>query len=147
MGAAARAAHAAGGEVLGVMPGFLRRREVIYDAVEPVVVKTMHARKRIMFEQSHAFAVFPGGIGTLEEVVELLSWRRLDLHAKPIVFLDQDRFWQPFFALVQHTIEAQLTPAWAPRMWRSVERADQVLPAIRDALTRSEAAAAVLERA
>ena len=134
MGAAAKAAHAAGGAVLGVMPDFLRRHEVIYDEVETVVVKTMHDRKRIMFEESNAFAVFPGGIGTLEEVVELLSWRRLALHSKPIVFLDQDGFWRPFFALIEHTVRAGVTPAWASDMWRSVNTAAEVLPAIRAAL-------------
>ena len=136
MGAAAKAAHAAGGAVLGVMPEFLRRREVIYDEVETVVVKTMHERKRIMFEQSDAFAVFPGGIGTLEEVVELLSWRRLGLHAKPIVFLNQDGFWSPFYDLIQHTVDARVTPSWASDMWRSVARAEEVLPAIRAELAR-----------
>jgi uncharacterized protein (TIGR00730 family) len=98
MGAGAKAAHSAGGKVLGVMPDFLRRHEVIYDEVETQVVSNMHDRKRIMFENSDAFAIFPGGVGTLEEVVELMSWRRLDLHRKPIVFLDLNDFWGPFFA-------------------------------------------------
>jgi uncharacterized protein (TIGR00730 family) len=148
MGAAAKAAHAAGGRVFGVMPEFLRRREVIYDEVETLVVKTMHERKRIMFDQSDAFAVFPGGIGTLEEVVELLSWKRLELHDKPIVFLDQDGFWRPFYTLIDHTIAARVTPDWAPRMWRSVERAADILPVIREVLGERtpEPAAAVVER-
>ena len=134
MGAAARAAQGAGGAVLGVMPEFLRRRELLYDGVETVVVETMHERKRVMFEQSDAFAVFPGGIGTLEEVVELLSWRRLELHAKPIVFLDHQGFWRPFFDLIQHTVEARFTPPWACGLWRSVETVEAVLPAIRSEL-------------
>src|SRR5271170_1930192 len=83
MGAAARSAHAAGGQVLGVMPDFLRRHEVIFDTVETVIVSNMHERKMRMFEESDGFAIFPGGIGTLEEVIELMSWRRLDLHRKP----------------------------------------------------------------
>ena len=140
MGAAAKAAHGAGGAVFGVIPDFLRRREVIYDEVETVVVRTMHERKRIMFEQSDAFAVFPGGIGTLEEVVELLSWRRLALHAKPIVFLDQDGFWRPFFDLIRHTVEANVTPPWVGETWRSVSDVEAVLPTIRAALaTRDQA--------
>ena len=120
MGAAAKAAHAAGGKVLGVMPGFLRHQEAIYDEVETVVVRNMHERKRIMFDQSDAFAVFPGGIGTLEEVVELLSWRRLHLHEKPIVFLNLNRFWDPFFALIDHTVRERVTPEWLPGSWGSV---------------------------
>ncbi len=136
MGAAAKAALAAGGEVLGVIPDFLRTPEVVYDAAPTVTVASMHARKRIMFEQSDAFAVFPGGVGTLEEVVELLSWRRLGLHRKPIVFLDQDGFWRPFFALIDHTVAAKVTPEWATDMWRAVSRVEDVLPTLRAELVR-----------
>ncbi|WP_395942382.1 TIGR00730 family Rossman fold protein, partial [Brevundimonas aurantiaca] len=86
MGASARGAHEAGGRVLGIMPAFLRSRERLFDEVETVVVTSMHERKQLMYDQSDAFVVAPGGIGTLEEVVELLSWKRLDLHQKPVVF-------------------------------------------------------------
>ena len=139
MGAGAKAAHAAGGEVLGVMPDFLRRHEVIYDEVETKVVTNMHDRKRIMFENSDAFAIFPGGVGTLEEVVELMSWRRLDLHRKPIVFLDMHGFWQPFFALMAHTVEQKFTPAWLPDTWGSVKTVAEVLPMIRKMRADAEA--------
>ena len=138
MGAAAKAAHGAGGRVLGVMPEFLRRREVIYDTVETVVVATMHERKRIMFEQSDAFAIFPGGVGTLEEAVELMSWRRLDLHRKPIVFLDIKGFWRPFFAMIDATIDHRVTPPWLPDTWRAVGTVDAVLPAVRRMITDSD---------
>src|SRR5262245_5410184 len=111
MGRCARAAHEAGGEVLGIMPRFLERREIVFEAVPHRMVETMHERKHIMFDESDAFVVLPGGIGTLEEAVETLSWRRLELHWKPVVFLSEDNFWDPFFALMQHTIEANLTPA------------------------------------
>ncbi|MDP3174110.1 MAG: TIGR00730 family Rossman fold protein, partial [Phenylobacterium sp.] len=84
MGACARAAHEAGGAVLGVIPDFLTAREGALDLVETLVVTSMHERKQIMFDRSDAFVVLPGGIGTLEEVVELLSWRRLDIHRKPV---------------------------------------------------------------
>ena len=100
-----------GGEVLGVMPRFLERREIVLEEVPHRMVDTMHERKFTMFEESDAFVVLPGGIGTLEEAVETLSWRRLDLHKKPVVFLSEDDFWAPFFALVRHTVEAGLTPA------------------------------------
>ena len=111
MGRCARAAHEAGGDVLGIMPRFLERREIVFEAVPHRMVDTMHERKHIMFDESDAFVVLPGGIGTLEEAVETLSWRRLDLHRKPVVFLSEDDFWEPFFALMQHTIDAGLTPA------------------------------------
>ncbi len=78
MGACAMAAHEAGGKVLGVIPHFLKEKERRLDVVETIVVSSMHERKQIVFERSDGFVVLPGGIGTLEEVVELLSWRRLD---------------------------------------------------------------------
>lgn len=142
MGRAAKAAHAGGGEVLGVMPEFLRRREVIYDDVETVVVRNMHERKRIMFEQSDAFAVFPGGIGTLEEVVELMSWRRLGLHGKPIVFLDLKGFWAPFLALIEHHVAEGLTPPWLPETFDVVRQTADVLPMIRRRLAAKTTATA-----
>ncbi len=111
MGRVAKSAHEAGGDVLGIMPRFLERREITYEAVPHRMVDTMHERKHIMFDESDAFVVLPGGIGTLEEAVEMLSWKRLDLHRKPIVFLSEDGFWAPFFTLMEHTVEANLTPA------------------------------------
>ena len=131
MGATARAAHGAGGKVLGVMPTFLQSREGELSEVETVFVQSMHERKAIMFEQSDAFAVLPGGIGTLEEVVELLSWRRLALHAKPIVFLNLGGYWTPLFDLLRHTVEQGLSPNWFMDSFRSVDNAREVLPAIR----------------
>ena len=95
MGACATAAQAAGGRVLGVMPQFLISREHILPKVETVVVDTMHERKIRMFDEADAFAVLPGAIGTLEEAIELISWRRLGLHAKPIVFYNPGAFWAP----------------------------------------------------
>jgi uncharacterized protein (TIGR00730 family) len=131
MGAAARSVHASGGRVLGVIPEFLQVREVMYDEVDTVVVPNMHERKRLMFEQSDAFAVFPGGIGTIEEVVELISWRRLNLHDKPIVFLNLGGFWDPFFALIEHTVAHKLTPAWLAPTWRVASTVDEILPLAR----------------
>lgn len=130
MGRCAKAAHAGGGEVLGVMPRFLERREIVLESVPHRMVETMHERKMIMFEESDAFVVLPGGIGTLEEAVETLSWRRLDLHKKPVVFLSEDDFWAPFFTLMQHTIAAKLTPEsfnGAVAYVRSVEECFAVL--------------------
>lgn len=110
MGAAARAAHEAGGWVLGVMPHFLRSRERLFDEVETIVVESMHERKRLMYDRSDAFIVAPGGVGTLEEVIELLSWKRLDLHRKPILFLDLDGYWAPLFRLLENTVRTGFTP-------------------------------------
>ena len=131
MGAGAQGAHAAGGEVLGVMPNFLRRNEVVYDAVPTVIVETMHERKMRMFDESDAFAIFPGGIGTLEEVIELMSWRRLDLHRKPIVFLDMDGFWTPLYGVFEHLIAEKVMPDWMPDTWGSVRTVAEVLPTVK----------------
>lgn len=89
MGAVADAALAAGGEVLGVLPDFLRTAELAHEGLTRLeVTDSMHARKRRMFELSDAFVAFPGGIGTLEETIEILTWRQLGLHAKPILICD-----------------------------------------------------------
>lgn len=110
MGACARAAHEAAGDVLGIMPRFLLQKERIYTDVEHRIVEDMHTRKQMMFDESEAFIVLPGGIGTLEEAVEILSWARLGLHAKPMAFLDEDGFWSPFFELIEKIIEGGFIP-------------------------------------
>ena len=117
MGASARAAHAAGGRVLGVMPGFLRSRERLFDEVETVIVPSMHERKTLMYDQSDAFVVAPGGVGTLEEVIEVLSWKRLDLHAKPVIFLNLNGFWDRLIDVMEHTIAERMTPASFREAW------------------------------
>ena len=130
MGATARAAHAAGGQVLGIIPDFLVGKERALETVEHVVVTSMHQRKQMFFEQSEGFVILPGGIGTLEEVIELLSWRRLDLHTMPVVFYNPDDFWGPLFALFQHTVDAKLTPAAFMGAWTVVDRVEDIVPAL-----------------
>lgn len=127
MGAAARAAHEAGGRVLGIMPAFLRSRERLFDEVETVVVTSMHERKQLMYDQSDAFIVAPGGVGTLEEVVELLSWKRLDLHHKPVVFLNLGGFWNGFFDLIRHSVAQGLTPAAFLDAWTVAETVQEAI--------------------
>jgi uncharacterized protein (TIGR00730 family) len=146
MGACARAVHDAGGRALGVMPDFLRQNEVLYDEVETIVVRSMHERKSLMFEQADAFAILPGGIGTLEEVVELMSWRRLGLHHKPIVFYSPDGFWEPLFELMRHTVTQKLTPPGFMQIWRTVDQVEAILPAMRELLSNGDGEAAALPR-
>ena len=131
MGACAKAAHEAGGQVLGIIPHFLKERERRLDIVETVVVDSMHERKMMMFERADGFVVLPGGIGTLEEIVELLSWRRLDLHVKPVVFYSPDSFWEPLFKLFQHTVDQHLTPPSFMASWSSVGTIEEIVPALR----------------
>ena len=132
MGACARAVVAGGGRPLGVIPEFLMRPEVAYEEAELVVVGSMHERKARMFEAADAFAVLPGGIGTLEEVIELMSWARFGLHAKPIVFYSPQSFWAPLLDLIDHTIDAGFTPAEFAVTYRAVERIEDVLPVLLD---------------
>jgi uncharacterized protein (TIGR00730 family) len=105
MGVLANAALKAGGRVVGVIPRFLLKREAGHPALsETVVVETMHQRKLQMFERSDAFVILPGGIGTLEEFFEVLSWRTLGLHAKPIAILDLNGYWAPLAALLRGVV-------------------------------------------
>jgi uncharacterized protein (TIGR00730 family) len=131
MGACARAAERAGGRVLGIIPEFLTQHERALHSVETVVVGSMHERKMRMFEEADAFAILPGAIGTLEEVIELLSWRRLALHAKPIAFYNPGGFWDPLFTLFQTFIDHRLLPAVFSDCWGAVEDVDDLLPALR----------------
>ena len=130
MGAVARAAHTAGGEVLGIIPTFLVGKERALEVVEHIIVDNMHERKMLMFQRSDSFIILPGGIGTLEEVIELLSWRRLDLHHMPVVFYSPDGFWDPLFALFQHTVNARLTPESFMGAWSVVETVEEIVPAL-----------------
>jgi uncharacterized protein (TIGR00730 family) len=130
MGAVAVAAHEARGEVLGIIPTFLVGKERALEIVEHIIVDNMHERKMLMFQRSDSFVILPGGIGTLEEVVELLSWRRLDLHAKPVVFYNPRGFWEPLFRLFQHTVDERLTPPGFMSAWTSVETVDEIVPAL-----------------
>ncbi|MGH7804562.1 MAG: TIGR00730 family Rossman fold protein, partial [Candidatus Binatia bacterium] len=107
MGLVADAALEANGEVVGVIPRFLVDLEVAHRGLTELrVVETMHDRKRVMAELADGFVVLSGGFGTLEEAIEVVTWRQLGLHSKPVVFLDVDGFWRPFVALVEHLIAA-----------------------------------------
>ena len=133
MGASARAAHEAGGRVLGVMPGFLRSRERLFDEVETLIVPSMHERKTIMYDQSDAFVVAPGGVGTLEEVIEVLSWKRLDLHSKPVIFLNLNGFWKPLLAVMEHSIAEKMTPASFRQAWVVCDTVEAAIAAMQGA--------------
>jgi uncharacterized protein (TIGR00730 family) len=106
MGLCADATMAAGGRVTGIIPRHLHDIEVGHHGVTRLLVtENMHERKRLMFELSDAFAVLPGGLGTLDETFEIITWRQLGLHDKPIVVIDVEGYWQPFQAMVQHIVE------------------------------------------
>ncbi|HHI89223.1 MAG TPA: TIGR00730 family Rossman fold protein [Hellea balneolensis] len=112
MGACAGAARDAGGSVLGIIPEFLIARERQLSGIEQIIVKTMRERKQLMLDNSDGFLVLPGGIGTLEEAIEILSWLRLHLHDKPMVFVDGNGYWAPLMQLLHHTIKTGFAPEW-----------------------------------
>ena len=105
MGLLADAALAAGGRVTGIIPAHLRAAEAAHHGVTNlVVVDSMHERKRLMAERADAFAILPGGIGTLDELFEIVSWKQLALHAKPILLVDIGGYWAPLRALLDHIV-------------------------------------------
>lgn len=106
MGAAADGALSAGGRVIGIIPEHLKDREAAHSGVtEMVVVDSMHVRKQKMFERSDAFCVLPGGLGTLDETFEIITWKQLGLHDKPIVLLNLNGFWDPLLEMVRRQVE------------------------------------------
>jgi uncharacterized protein (TIGR00730 family) len=103
MGETARAVLAAGGHVTGIIPEFLVRKERMLEGVhELIVTRSMHERKTAMFERSTGFVALPGGIGTLEELAEILTWAQLKQHARPVILCNVDGFWNGFLALLDH---------------------------------------------
>jgi uncharacterized protein (TIGR00730 family) len=138
MGLMADACLQAGGQVVGIIPEFLRSREVGHGAVtELVVVDGMHVRKQTMFDRSDGFVILPGGLGTLDETFEVLTWKQLRLHDKPIVVADIAGYWQPFGALIDHVIGAGFAGPAMRKLFTVVDDVDQIVPA-------AEAAAAPL---
>src|ERR1700742_4477557 len=138
MGAVAKATLDHGGTVTGIIPDFLTRREhALGGAQELIVTHDMHERKRLMFERSDAFVALPGGIGTLEELVEQLTWQQLGRHSKPILLANIDGFWEPFFDLLGHMrATAFIRPSLAVDILKA-ERVEDILPRLRAAAARA----------
>jgi uncharacterized protein (TIGR00730 family) len=131
MGLTANAALKSGGKVVGIIPTFLLKREAGHpNLTETVVVETMHERKLEMFERSDAFIILPGGIGTLEEFFEVLSWRTLGLHTKPIVIIDQGGYWQPLEALLKSIVDGGFADRGHLDHVVFVKGIDAILPAL-----------------
>jgi uncharacterized protein (TIGR00730 family) len=136
MGLLADAALAAGGEVIGIIPGLLRDAELAHQGVtELMVAGSMHERKRLMAERADAFAVLPGGIGTLDEMFEIVTWRQLGLHAKPIFLVDVAGYWQPLTHLLDHLAAQGFTAALAPRLLQIVPGVSELMTALSHAQT------------
>ena len=134
MGAVATAVLDHGGKVTGIIPEFLTKREnALSRAQELIVTHDMHERKRLMFERSDAFVALPGGIGTLEELVEQLTWQQLGRHSKPILLANIENFWEPLLQLFAHMRStAFIRPTLALDILKA-ERVEDILPRLRAA--------------
>jgi hypothetical protein len=137
MGAIATSVLDHGGMVTGIIPDFLTARENALARVqEMVVTPDMHERKRLMFERSDAFVALPGGIGTLEELVEQLTWQQLGRHSKPVLLANIDGFWEPLFALLTHMRSTQFIRAGLQVDILKADRVEDILPRLRAAAAR-----------
>src|SRR5215831_11588739 len=134
MGALADSVLDHGGMVTGVIPDFLVNREHMLARVqERVVTRDMHERKRVMFERADAFVALPGGVGTLEEVVEQMTWAQLGRHKKPILIVNIERFWDPLCALLDHMERLEFIRPGLTVSYLVAERVDEVLPKLIEA--------------
>jgi len=134
MGALATAVLDHGGTVTGIIPDFLIAREqMLSRAQEVVVTRDMHERKRNMFERADAFVALPGGIGTLEELVEQLTWAQLGRHRKPILIANIKQFWDPLLALLEHMKSLAFIRSDLLVEFLVVERVEDILPKLRTA--------------
>lgn len=134
MGAVATSVLDHGGTVTGIIPDFLRMRENALTRVqEMVVTPDMHERKRLMFERSDAFVALPGGLGTLEELVEQLTWQQLGRHAKPVLLANIDGFWEPLFSLMAHMRQTQFIRAGLSVDILKADKVEEIIPRLRAA--------------
>lgn len=132
MGRIAHAVMNAGGDVVGIIPRFLHDREIMLKEVsELIVTQDMHERKRLMFDRSDAFVALPGGIGTLEEVVEMMTWSQLGQHEKPILLVNVKNFWAPLHRLLEHMVGTGFIPAGRDVLYEMVDDVAATLPTLR----------------
>ena len=144
MGAIAKSTLDHGGNVIGIIPEFLISREHALARVQELIVThDMHERKQRMFEEADAFVALPGGVGTLEEVVEQMTWAQLGRHKKPILLANIKRFWDPLCVLLSHMEELQFIRPGLAVNYLETERVEDILPMLMEAVqnvTESEKA-------
>ena len=134
MGACAEAVLDHGGFVTGIIPEFLTDREhMLMRAQKRIITRDLHERKRLMFDEADAFVALPGGVGTLEELVEQLTWAQLGRHRKPILIANIDHFWDPLCALLDHMEKLQFIRAGLTVNLLVAERIEDVLPKLMEA--------------
>ncbi len=140
MGEVARSVIKHDGYVTGIIPGFLSEREqMLREGSELVVVDDMHKRKMMMFDRADAFVALPGGIGTLEELVEQLTWAQLGQHTKPVIVANIANFWDPFLALLEHMREETFIRSGLEVRFLVVDTAEAIVPKLHEAWAHAEA--------
>jgi uncharacterized protein (TIGR00730 family) len=124
------------GEVIGIIPTFLKNREHANPRGKVIVTRDMHERKQRMFDEADAFVALPGGVGTLEEVVEQMTWAQLGRHQKPILLANIQKFWDPLCALLDHMEELQFIRPGLAVDYLVAEQVDDILPMLKKAVER-----------
>ena len=128
MGSAARACLEAGGQVLGIIPDHLDHVEITMRGLTELrVVTSMHERKQQMFAESDGFVILPGGIGTLDEFIEVATWAQLGLHAKPVLLVNLEGYWRPFLGLMRHLIDEGFAAPATADLYTVVDGIDDIL--------------------
>jgi len=131
MGIIADAALEAGGDVVGIIPEHIQDQEEKHSRLTELhVVKTMHERKQMMAEKSDAFVILPGGLGTLDETFEILTWKYLGLHSKPIVLLNIDDYWTPLVDMVNHMVKSGFSKKHHRDLFQVIEHVDDLFPTL-----------------
>jgi uncharacterized protein (TIGR00730 family) len=142
MGIVADAAMNAGGKVIGIIPQYIQAKEVEHHGITELhVVDSMHTRKRMMAEKSDAFVILPGGFGTLDEAFEIITWKQLQMHEKPVIIFNDGGFWQPLIALMDNLI----AEGFANNRHRSMYQVAETLPEIFEILKQPVAPAPPIE--
>ena len=136
MGILARATLRHGGEVVGIIPEHLDHVEITQKGLSELhVVPNMHSRKRLMFDHSDAFVSLPGSVGTLDETIEVITWRQLKLHDKPVVLVTDGGYWTPFLDFIDHIIREDFASPATTQLYTVVDTVEEVLSALARAAT------------
>ena len=128
MGVVARAARDSGGEVIGIIPEHLDDVEITQEGLTELhITDNMHERKKMMFDRSDAFIVLPGGLGTLDETMEMMTWAQLSLHKKPIILINYKDFWSPLVELIEHVVSDGFASVEHGKLLTVVETAEEAM--------------------